>query len=213
MSLEEIREQNIKLVVEKALYCFREHGIEKTKVMDIAKAAGLTERSIFRYFETKADIVQAAAYLFWSQTLERVSGEVKAADIGEMSGIDQVRKLLSVYSNLYFDDPKGIRFTLDAEVALYNAGKSLGRDKQVINRPPEPYEISSSPLVLAIHKGLEDGTVNPKGDVKELYYNAYDSILGVMQRIALGTTSATDLDNRARMRNLCEMFVMAFQGG
>ena len=61
---EEQREKNIRLVTEVALDCFLANGIEKTKVADIALRSGLTERSVFRYFETKADLVLAASLLY-----------------------------------------------------------------------------------------------------------------------------------------------------
>ena len=40
MSLEELREQNIRLVTDKALECFIKNGISNTKVSEIAAAAG-----------------------------------------------------------------------------------------------------------------------------------------------------------------------------
>ena len=71
MPHEEQREKNIRLVTEVALDCFLANGIEKTKVADIALRSGLTERSAFRYFETKADLVLAASLLYWKRILER----------------------------------------------------------------------------------------------------------------------------------------------
>ena len=64
MSLDELRTQNIQNVTEKALVCFIKNGITNTKVSEIAKAAGLTERSVYRYFPTKSDIVISAAARF-----------------------------------------------------------------------------------------------------------------------------------------------------
>lgn len=72
MPHEEQREKNIRLVTEVALDCFLANGIEKTKVADIALRSGLTERSVFRYFETKADLVLAASLLYWKRILERI---------------------------------------------------------------------------------------------------------------------------------------------
>ena len=72
MPHEEQREKNIQLVTEKALDCFLENGIEKTKIADIARQCGLAERSVFRYFETKADLVLAASLLYWNRVLERI---------------------------------------------------------------------------------------------------------------------------------------------
>ena len=72
MPHEEQREKNIRLVTEVALDCFLANGIEKTKVADIALRSGLTERSVFRYFGTKADLVLAASLLYWKRILERI---------------------------------------------------------------------------------------------------------------------------------------------
>ena len=49
-----------------------------------------------------------------------------------MTGIEEIRVLLRSYAGLIFTDPAGIRFSLDAEVALCNTGKQHA----VINRPP-----------------------------------------------------------------------------
>ena len=207
MSLEELRERNKSLVTKRALECFVRSGIDNTKIKDIAKLAGLTERSAYRYFETKTDLVQAAAYLFWNNTLEEIRGRVEASRISELSGIEQIRALLYQYSNLYFENRQGVLFTLDAEMYLFSAGRS-----KTLNRPPERFDTSTSPLVLAIRRGLEDGSVSMEIDAKELYYNSYDSILGVMQKLALEASGFTELDNRQRMKHLCDLFVKAFQG-
>jgi AcrR family transcriptional regulator len=42
---------------EAALRMFAEHGYEQTTVRDIAEAAGVTERTFFRYFPAKEDLV------------------------------------------------------------------------------------------------------------------------------------------------------------
>ena len=70
MSMQEVREQNIALVTQTALACFVENGIEKTTIRDIAQHAGLTERSVYRYFAGKDELVIAAAYLYWDRAKE-----------------------------------------------------------------------------------------------------------------------------------------------
>ena len=59
MSMQEVREQNIALVTQTALACFVENGIEKTTIRDIAQHAGLTERSVYRYFAGKDELVES----------------------------------------------------------------------------------------------------------------------------------------------------------
>ena len=155
MSLDELREQNKQLVTEKALELFIENGIAATKIKDIAKAAGVTERSVFRYFPTKTDIVQAAAYHYWWVAQDEAFG---GAVSGELTGIEQIRAYLRMYCDYFLKYPGGARFTVDAEIAFYVAGRND------IRRPPDPYENSERLLVKAIKKGLTDGTVDPGCD-------------------------------------------------
>ena len=206
MSLEEIRLQNIQLVTEKALECFINNGIANTKVSEIAKVSRLTERSIYRYFPTKTDLVIAAAFCYWERAKEYIKCELESQDYQHLTGIEQISIILKSYADIIFIDPDGIRFSLDAEVALYNAGKN---DK-VINRPPEKFEEYTGPLSKAIICGLADGTVDPNADIKQLYYNAYDSILGLMQRLTVGVPSANEIDAKDRLRAMCDMFTQSF---
>lgn len=209
MSQGELRKKNKEIVVRKALGCFIEQGIDKTKVSEIAEKSGLTERSIFRYFDTKADLVLAASYLYWNLVLEYIDQQLPAEDREEMTGLEEIRHLLICYSNLYYDDPKGLRFTLDAELTLDSAGKKMEHK----NQPPEPYESSNGQVARAIRKGLADGSVSPNVDVRELYYNSYDTILGIMQRLSIGgTPSGSELDYKKRMESISDMYVRAFAG-
>ena len=209
MPHEEQREKNIRLVTEKALDCFLENGIEKTKISDIAHLSGLTERSVFRYFESKADLVLAASLLYWNRVLERIDRMSHENSDGSTTGLEDAEKILICYSKLYRLDPKGMRFTLDAELTLHSAG----RLHEIRNQPPEPYETSGGPMAKAIRKGLADGSISPEVDVKEIYYNSYDAILGIMQRLSIGgSPSARELDYDSRMLHLSEMFVKALSG-
>lgn len=118
MSLEELREQNIRLVTEKALECFIKNGINNTRVSEIAAESGLTQRSVFRYFPSKDDIVIAAAFCYWERTKAYIAHELRRHTDDAQTGIEQINIILNSYANMLFVDPEGIRFSLDAEVAL-----------------------------------------------------------------------------------------------
>lgn len=117
------------------------------------------------------------AFCYWERAKEYIAWELDTHDYEHLSGIEQISIILKSYANILFIDPEGIRFSLDAEVALFNAGKN----DRVINRPPDKFEEYTGPLSQAIVRGLSDGTVNPEANIKQLYYNAYDSILGLMR--------------------------------
>ena len=128
---------------------------------------------------------------------------------GSTTGLEDAAKLFVCYSRLYRVDPKGMRFTLDAELTLHSAGKL----HEIKNQPPEPFEASNGPMAKAIRKGLLDGSISPDVDVREIYYNSYDAILGIMQRLSIGgTPSARELDYDSRMLHLSQLFVRALSG-
>lgn len=206
MSQEEMRQRNKELVIKKALEYFIEDGIDNSKIKDIAKSVGLTERSVYRYFEEKADLVQAASYLCWEETIGAIRAAFVKENVADMTGEQQIRLLLRLYCDYFLERPGMSLFTLEAEVFLHRAGKNA----KVINRPPEKYETSNSPMVCAIRKGIEDGSIRTDIDHKEMYYNAYDSILGVLQRQTLDAQSALELEVKKRMDSLCGLFAGAF---
>jgi AcrR family transcriptional regulator len=49
------------LIIESAFDCFRRHGLDKTTVVDIARAADVSRSTVYEYFRDKAAIVEACA--------------------------------------------------------------------------------------------------------------------------------------------------------
>ncbi|WP_199565389.1 TetR family transcriptional regulator [Spongiactinospora rosea] len=66
-------------VTEAAMRLFAERGYDETTVDDIARAAGMSKRSFFRYFPVKEDVVLGRVDLMG----ERIAGEIAARPEGE----------------------------------------------------------------------------------------------------------------------------------
>lgn len=207
MSLEELRNKNKRLTLERALGLFLSQGVEQTTFRDIARAAGLTDRSVYRYYENKAELVLDSTFLFWD-LFSAQAEKIRARDYRpEMTGLEQIRLVLLAYVELYLEHPEYVRYISGAERLLYNEGIPA----DVRTRPPGRFETTDSPLVRAIRRGLADGSVSRKVDAEMLYYNVYDAIQGMMYRDAIGATDC-DIDCARRMESLVEMFVCAFRG-
>lgn len=206
MSLKDIRNNNIENVTRVALEMFVKNGIEKTKISDIAQACNLTERSIFRYFETKADLVLAAAQLFWKMIV-RSSQQVYEQMEPNLLGVEQIEYILKAYAHQFFYNKEQLIFIQETEVYLYRCHKKLLEEQKPINF----LKNSQAPLNKAILKGLEDKSITNK-NIEMLYYIVYDSLLGLMQKMATGIYG--DLcDENEQMKRLdyyCEMLVDTF---
>ena len=108
------KEENISRVVTHALICFVDKGIDAAKVSDIAKMAGLTERSVFRYFESKSDLVLETALLFWRKVMEQAALVCRDRQAGKL-GADRIYAVLLAYAEILFTSRQELVFVHEAE--------------------------------------------------------------------------------------------------
>ena len=139
-------------VIRVALDFFSTFGIENSKVSDIATKANLTERTVFRYFATKNDLVLATALLFWNSASSRINRLMEEEQNKSLKGIDKVRFILNQYAGLYDSSKKELIFCDEAETYLSRCGKSI----LLSNRPPIDFYKSNEPLAKAIKDGILD---------------------------------------------------------
>lgn len=171
--------------IKRALEIFSMNGIENTKVSDIAESINLTERTLFRYFKTKNELILDSALLFWKEKVKEITEYIKIHMDSSLKGIEQVEYILKLYSNLYFTSKKELIFCAEAEVYLNRIEKEiLRKSKPVMN-----FENSLDPLAKAIQKGISDQTIKNNDKLKYLYLNTYDSLLGFLQKLALDVNS------------------------
>lgn len=176
-----VREKNKNYVIEVALDLFVKNGINNTKISEIAEAAGITERSIYRYFQSKSELVFQTAMLFWQDTTNQAEAALVASQNAEATGAQQIRVVLGAYAQQYFAEKEKLIFEQEAEIFLYK------NDKVVLfeNKPPTHYASSTAPLAKAIQHGVEDGTVRNDIDLETLYHNTYNALLGLMHKMAI----------------------------
>jgi AcrR family transcriptional regulator len=111
------------LIVKSAYSCFRRHGLQKTTIVDIAKAANVSRSTIYEYFGDKGAILEACAEHASEQFYREMS---KAMDQGgsleeKLSRaavfVTQARRVIA--SGKYFDeDAISLLLTKDAGVLL-----------------------------------------------------------------------------------------------
>jgi AcrR family transcriptional regulator len=111
------------LIVESAYGCFRNQGLQKATIVDIARAAGVSRSTIYEYFSDKGAIVEACAehaseqfYREMSQAMDQGSSlEDKLSRAAVF--VTQARRVIA--SEKYFDeDAISLLLTKDAAVLL-----------------------------------------------------------------------------------------------
>lgn len=189
------KNQNKEKVVSAALDFFSKYGIENSKVSDIALQAGVTERSAFRYFKTKNELILAAALYFWNNAVYKINELMNESVNQSLSGIDKVGFILKQYAKLYDSSKKELIFCAEAETYLKRSEKLI----LLGNTPPIAFSKSNDPLACAIKEGIQDKSIQDKEDIDLIYLNTYDSLLGFMQKLALREELADDADSKKRL--------------
>lgn len=206
------RKQNNKnRVIQHALECFIETGIEGTTIAEIAERAGLTERSVYRYFTSKSDLVLQTALLFWEDAMDRAAALYDSGVFSDLCGAEQIRMILRAYAELYFTEPEKLVFVHQAEIYLYQ--HELGRQNS--NTPPAPYHEFHAPLAKAISHGIADGSVRDNPDIALLYENAYDALLGLIQKMSINNPEGAyqnEDDPKKRLEYFCDLLTASFTG-
>lgn len=120
------------LLISAAFTCFRTHGLRKTTIVDIARAAEVSRSTFYEYFRDKETIVEACAeaasqgfYRKLARAIERDGGstlEDKLVRAGVF--VTQARRL--VESELYFDQEQvDLMLTKNAATLLRECGEFL----------------------------------------------------------------------------------------
>lgn len=167
-------------LVECAISCFCEQGIETTAIADIAVASGYGEATLYRYFSNKENLIMECGFTFWRMTSERYEALTESEAYQLESGIDQVEDLLLLTQDMFEIHRGMFKFLHDLDVYLASHqvnSEILAEYEELVNR-------AKPCLCEAIEKGKEDGTIKCRVSTEEIYYTLTHTVLSLLQKMA-----------------------------
>jgi AcrR family transcriptional regulator len=117
-------------ILEAAFGCFRRQGLDKTTVVDIARAADVSRSTIYEYFRDKAEIVEAcaegASQKFYREMAKAMGKGETLEDKLTLAAVFVTRARRFVEPEKYFDaDEVSLLLTKNAAVLLRECGEFL----------------------------------------------------------------------------------------
>ncbi|MBO0993832.1 TetR family transcriptional regulator [Bacillus sp. SD088] len=88
-------------IVEAAVEVFQEKGVEKTKISDIVKLAGIAQGTYYLYFSSKMAVMPAIAEVMVVKSLEEIRAKVKREDDFSTQLTQVINALFSVAENYH----------------------------------------------------------------------------------------------------------------
>ncbi len=175
------KEQTRALIVETAQEVFLTKGLFQTVMDDIAKAADITRRTLYRHFETKEDIafeVAIALLTDWNQTQETFAREARG------TGLDQVIGFLMASID-HMEDKRDILAYLGAFDFYFQDSQTAMPTKENLDRFNKVILVSDQLMKAMLDQGIRDGSIKETTDVALMVPTMSHVLWSFGQRIAI----------------------------
>lgn len=155
MRITEAEQENRKkrmLHVAYKLFC--EYGIDAVAVSQVAKAAGVSPNSIYRYFDSKVQLVHSAQTLLWDEIVSCTIASTGEKSFHANSGMEELSFLLDGFKDLYNKHSQYILFAYDSKAFFIRNNIKL--DEEWYKAMLEPIR---RVFVKTLKKGQQDGSI------------------------------------------------------
>ncbi len=171
---EEMAERKDKMLhVAYGLFC--KYGIDAITLSQIAKESGVGLSTVYRYFNTKGELLLQTQKILWEETVE----QVRASNWDQLplakDGWEEMSILLYGFKAFYEQHSRYLLFAMDYKMFLV---------RHDIKLPQYIYDSIISPVqklfCAALERGHQDGSITNK----ETVYNQFAEIWGIMRGFA-----------------------------
>ena len=172
------------LIADTAMRMFAERGFDAVPVSAVARAAEVSEATVFNYFPTKEDLVYRGMEAFEAELLaavrDRPAGESIVAAFG--------RFVLQPRGFLAAPDEESVRYLIAVAKMIPASPALLARERQILDR----YTASLAALIAADTAAVP-GDLRPEAVARALIGTHQSLIQLVRRRLAEGPVNPADV--------------------
>lgn len=190
-----VRRAREEAIANAAAELFIERGIGTVKMTDIAQRCGIGVASLYRYYQTKTNVVVAAGTLLW----HRYRDKFEQAESKAETGFDRMRELLMRSVDTYVEHPEFLSFLDDFDHAMLveHVDRDLLRAYDC--------EVSSFYALYeqAFSDGIADGTIRSDVDFPMFYRAVSHALVGVGEKLIRGEILPSDDFSQGKDEMVC----------
>jgi AcrR family transcriptional regulator len=198
--LNEFRKRQITLIIEAAERVFLGQGLAQTKMTEIAAEAGISRPTLYKYFSTLDDL----AFTVQMRSLDMLNETIREYTAhSQGSAIEKIELLFEACLAFYGTHPEHLRFSTLFDTYFrnnYNSQQSEQRYTAFLKKFSE--------LEKLIQKGQQDGTIRPGLDPHNTAFMIENTMLAMLQRMALRGELIHREQDVVPLSQLVEMFTM-----
>ena len=163
-----------------AIGLFCEKGIEETSVDEIAVKAGVGSATVYRYYETKAELAIQSGVAYWKRIADKYLNVYTQKGYEELNGLEQLEKIMNGLAQIFEHETAFLKYLQEFDVFVRKYGIEIERLKEY-----EECIMSLKPgVIAALEKGKKDGTRSFEWSPEEVCYSLAHSVFGLMKKLA-----------------------------
>lgn len=160
------------------LFCCK--GIDKVTIEEIAHAAGVGVTSIYRYFNTKTELLQKTYTILWQEIAQTIVPYTAPSLKYQKNGYEQLCSFMQNFENLFTVHEEYILFAVDYK--LYMIREKICLDSKIEHEMLSPIH---SAFYDAVKQGQRDGSINAHGDIDIMFYLFWIVMRGYIEEIVV----------------------------
>lgn len=169
------------IIKDAAIREFIENGINRTKITDIARRAGIGEATVYRYFSTKQNLAAECAVKFWRIVRANLIQSIQEKKAEGLDGLARMREVLLWYGSLREKHPELLR--LLNELDNYSAHSHFSAE--LVRQFTGGIDSIHSVMLAIIQDGRQDGSICSDFDAEQFYVTSARSIIALSQKTML----------------------------
>jgi AcrR family transcriptional regulator len=173
-------------ILDAALTCFREHGFRQTTIEEICAEARISPGALYRYFDSKADIIAAIAL--------DAHADAEAA-LDRLNSAEGLIEALSDLARAFF-----ATFDNERDAALLaDVWAEAARDPLLAKALSERHRIAAGRIASAIAKAQRESTIYPALAATEAAEILMAALEGMALKRTVAPVGAAEMARRFRL--------------
>lgn len=205
---DELKTSRMNRILSAAFDLFSVKGIDNVAMTDIAKKAEIGVASLYRYYETKDEIAIRTIIWAWNKQKENFLPWLKDSSFESLTGLEQVKKELSVFVNLFETQSAFLRFIyfFDSFAIRTNINQERLKDYEAM------IGTIKSIMVDSIVKGIDDGSIKntSKEEAENLYFILSHTMFSISQKLSLSgnmLSMDTELCSKNELEKVVDLLI------
>ena len=169
-------------IMETAFRLFSENSIERVTMPEVADASGVSRATLFRYFNSKYDLVVAIGTWTWEEYITIRNNTLPKEKLAAFTGAEYLKFYLDAFIDLYHNHRNLLCFNYDFNSFMRKEQGDLEQKQSYMHVVDQ----LGNGFHMLYERGKKDGTLNTEIPESIMFSSTFHIMLAAVTRYAIG---------------------------